>query len=313
MSARWTFWEGWRGPPELVAHVARAAVRAVGAGATSPSIELRVGADVELFDNAKDFLESATADGLRRFTTLALDVEGTRGRVRVEWKRDEAAANAVDAASGRDSVFGIPMLDAPIWIARQIRTAWREEPPLIGVWLAVTANTEKQAQQLLDAVVPAIERAVNAGRVQKRLKGDAAGLEAVDTAIGDRRRGRRNWPKVITLSFLLVAVVVGLFGYATWLIGEVTTSERADIEAEIKGEATSDDNPFLGGPWVWFVLGGALVGLAVAGGVQWIAPRVEVSPQQRWQRVAGVVYKGFFAVVLAALVSNGVRLLLGSE
>ena len=88
----WAFWDGWRGPPELVIQVARRAQWAVGStdeerATATCKIHVYVKEDVEPIKSLDAFETEVTQDALRNFSVIAIDVRGHRGRVTVEFAR----------------------------------------------------------------------------------------------------------------------------------------------------------------------------------------------------------------------------------
>ncbi|HEX4187223.1 MAG TPA: hypothetical protein VHY83_04925 [Solirubrobacteraceae bacterium] len=71
-------WTYWRGSPELLAHVARAAIRTVEEGSTSATctIAVTVGYDQEVFASPSDFTSQVTPEALRKFTATSIFVAG---------------------------------------------------------------------------------------------------------------------------------------------------------------------------------------------------------------------------------------------
>jgi hypothetical protein len=73
-------WHTWRGSPELLAHVARVALRSidgVGDGTqVACLIDLQVDDDHELFVSPSEFLKEVTPEGLNAFDRLRISAEG---------------------------------------------------------------------------------------------------------------------------------------------------------------------------------------------------------------------------------------------
>jgi hypothetical protein len=82
-------WHFWRGSPELLAQIGRAAVRAVGTdGDPFPrcTIDVEVRGDHEVFAPA-EFAKGVTPEALRRFTSILISVEGVAQRPSVAIRR----------------------------------------------------------------------------------------------------------------------------------------------------------------------------------------------------------------------------------
>jgi len=83
--ADWVKWFSWRGSPQLVAQVARAAQRA--AGAEQTSIVVSVGEDEEVFSSPTNFVKDATPEALREFKTIRIVAAGAT-TVAIDFIRD---------------------------------------------------------------------------------------------------------------------------------------------------------------------------------------------------------------------------------
>jgi len=88
----WADWISWRGPPELVVQIARRAIWAVGSTdherqAATCTVEVLVRGDVEPISSPDRLLDEVTSDALRKFSMIAIDVRGARGRVLIEMTR----------------------------------------------------------------------------------------------------------------------------------------------------------------------------------------------------------------------------------
>ena len=73
-------WHSWRGSPELLAHVARVALRSIDGASDGTQvaclIDLQVDDDHELFASPSEFLKDATPEGLNEFDRLRISAEG---------------------------------------------------------------------------------------------------------------------------------------------------------------------------------------------------------------------------------------------
>jgi hypothetical protein len=131
----WAYWRGWRGPPELVSHIARRcrdAAKVDDRPAPSYTIDVvvgesgRFGADTEPFTDRDDF--APTGDALRRFSVVRVRATGPTREIVVEFVRRPSA---------------VP------------------DRPQRGVWLTVIA-VDGEACEARDSVAAAIAR--NTGR-----------------------------------------------------------------------------------------------------------------------------------------------------
>src|SRR2546421_11322935 len=73
--ADWVKWFSWRGSPQLVAQVARAAQRAAGADVCSIVVSVR--GDQEVFASPANFAEDVTPEALRDFSSIRISAAGT--------------------------------------------------------------------------------------------------------------------------------------------------------------------------------------------------------------------------------------------
>jgi hypothetical protein len=118
-------WDNWRGSPDLLAHVARVALRYAAEDGQSAScvIDFEVAQDHEIFSSPNEFVASVTREALRKFTDvhisvaskpLAIDV--TLRRLAPWWRRGTASDAGVillvhgeEEASVEDAFAGMRM------------------------------------------------------------------------------------------------------------------------------------------------------------------------------------------------------------
>ena len=81
-------WHFWRGSPELLAQVARVALRATGreGKATPGLIDVEAAGDHEIFASPTDFCTQASREALSGFTSIRINVAGDAVRVTVHWR-----------------------------------------------------------------------------------------------------------------------------------------------------------------------------------------------------------------------------------
>jgi hypothetical protein len=193
----WAYWISWRGPPELVAHIARRAIWAVGSTdeerhEATCKIEVFVGADVEEMKDPDQLLDRVTEDALRKFSMIAIDVRGARGSVLIEMARKRMKERG---------------------------------PPRAGVLVTAISHMDA-ADELRETVARAVER--RASRALRWYGGlqDPIGVRA---AVAEARRsdpptyvesgaGRvsvrwdRKW--VLILFWVLIALIVGFLAWS---------------------------------------------------------------------------------------------------
>jgi hypothetical protein len=179
----WAFWFLWRGGRDLVAHAARRAAQITEpptGEAAETVIEINVGPDVERFVSVTEFLEFATADGVRKFSTVKIAVSG--------------------------SEIGIH-----ITIARRALEAlpWLSE----GVLLEVTGPRDR-AREARDALIPTLSRGkLFSKRASRSGESDASLREFATERLAKQRQERwmrrasRAIPFVWT-AFLIVFLVL---------------------------------------------------------------------------------------------------------
>ncbi len=86
-------WNLWRGSPELLAQVARAALRATAHDMEAPPrclIDIEVAGDHEVFTSPSDFTAQATREALRDFRRIRVQATGEALTVTVNWSWSRA-------------------------------------------------------------------------------------------------------------------------------------------------------------------------------------------------------------------------------
>ena len=309
VSTAWAEWAGWRGPPELAAQIARAALWAVSEEVTpvkaTCSIELHVGADVERFDDPREFADHATRDGLRRFSRLDIRVRQDDGDIRIR-------LSPLNVRLGRP-----------------------------GVVLLASAGERARAERMRDVVAASIGR--RTGR-HRQASGTLEGSRLLLVDLLDhpsrraQRRARSAAPSRLFLGRLEAdpAVEEGRVQRA-WraLVDPFATNRRPPDVDELDGPAIRWAR------WVWQAIlvvwatalilalagdpgsgelaswgSGLVVAFAVVGAagwavVRWIRPRVEVTPTSRLQQILSLVWKGLLAAVVSAAIGKSIELLIG--
>jgi hypothetical protein len=83
-------WNFWRGSPELLAQVARTALRVTsrdGDPAPQCMIDVEVADDHEIFTSPSDFVKDVTRQALRAFKSIRVDAKGVASHAAVTWRR----------------------------------------------------------------------------------------------------------------------------------------------------------------------------------------------------------------------------------
>lgn len=173
----WAFWDGWRGPPELVIHVARRAQSAVSStdeerATATCKMQVYVKEDVEPIQTPDAFETEVTDDALRNFSVIAIDVCGPRGRVNVDLARTPHAD------------FG---------------------PPRSGVLVAVAESSD--AVEVREVVARAVERRTGQ---RKRYSGETA------TAADVRDAVEAAAPRELRGGAVLKPAALGVMGSLAW-------------------------------------------------------------------------------------------------
>jgi hypothetical protein len=330
----WAEWNGWRGPPELVAQIARAGLWAL-AGTHPPtqdatcSIELEVDDDVERFADPKDFREQATADGLRRFSQLDL-------RMRLKDDDVHVCLSPINVKRGRP-----------------------------GVVLLATATDERRAVALRDGVAASISRRAgrnhqHRGQIERssRLREyellDWPSRAARRVSVGvpetptlehtsprgarrfsdleDETWGSARWARITRWATSKWRGVVDPFATDEQLaailehdgldprpLGPATPWARRIWQAllsvwafafllALTGEPDSETTAGWGSA---VVLGCAALGAAGYAMDRWLRPRVEVTSANRLQRFLSVAGKGVLAAAVSGAIGKSIELLIG--
>ena len=82
-------WHFWRSSPEMLAHVARTALRATTREGEAPpacTIDIEVAGDHEIFASPSDFTANATREGLRGFNSIRIEATGAGLSAALNWR-----------------------------------------------------------------------------------------------------------------------------------------------------------------------------------------------------------------------------------
>jgi hypothetical protein len=298
----WSEWAGWRGPPELVAQIARAALWAVSGGTCS--IELHVAGDVERFADPDDFLAHATHDGLRRFGRLDIRVS-------------EGDADVQIRLSPHNVKLGRP-----------------------GVIVLASAGERERAERMRDAVAASVDRRTGRNRRFSGMVEGVPRLLFIDLidhpsryeqTVAERRHrlgrqfasdepveeGRlaRGWRALVDpfASDQRMAAELGLdespaIRWTRYVWQAVLVVWASAFVLALTGDPGSGDLASWGSG---LVVAFAVLGAATWALFRWIRPQVEVTPTSRLQQILMLAWKGLLAAAVSAAVGKSIELLLG--
>ncbi|TMK96106.1 MAG: hypothetical protein E6G42_00110 [Actinobacteria bacterium] len=270
----WVKWFSWRGSPQLVAQVARAATRAV-EGVTVSTIDVCVGEDHEVFADPYDFTRDATPEALRDFSSIRIHVSGAV-ILEITFYRD--VAKRVTIAFDSDSV------------------------PDEGVLLEIFDRDDAVAPSARAEIVQAVFAAINRGATSFAPSpvGRSPSLE------DPPKRGNTKADKIV---FVLAAITVSAgLAVAAILVDTLTGSglQHAFDFARNSLPHWARDAPT---NFVISVLGVAII-LAAGLSSRWVRPPVEVAApgQTRLIRVARYAAGLLVTLAIAALSKKVLKL-----
>jgi hypothetical protein len=226
----WAFWDGWRGPPELVVHVVRRALWAVeltdAEHATAEcKVDVYVKDDVEPIQRFDAFATDVTDDALRNFSVIAIDVRGPRGRVNVDLARKPHA----ELGPPRSGVLVVVSNSSVAVEVREVvaRTLERRT----GRRKRYSGETATEAE-VRDAVAAAAPPEPVGGRVTKAVAGAiAAAAGGLATGFGGEEPVRAS----DLISLLAIAVAGGVL----WVVA-VLLIPSVEVQAVTRARRAAD-------------------------------------------------------------------------